>query len=127
MKNKKMIVVDLDGTLLNINSGCSRKAKKYLKRLKDLGYIIVIATGRILSDAINITDGAEFVNYIISDSGGLIYDMDNSKIIRKSDILKKDVICLSSLRIRAISIKHDYCLSLISANKGNYYIILYKV
>jgi len=91
MKNKKMIVVDLDGTLLNINSGCSRKTKKYLKKLKDLGYIIVIATGRILRDAINITDGAEFVNYIVSDSGGLIYDMDNSKIIRKSDILKKDV------------------------------------
>ena len=50
MKNKKMIVVDLDGTLLNINSGCSKDAKKYLKKLKDLGYIIVIATGRVLRD-----------------------------------------------------------------------------
>jgi len=40
-------------------------------------------------------------------------------------ILKKDIICLSSLKIRAISIKHDYCLSLINANRGNFYIGLY--
>ena len=40
-------------------------------------------------------------------------------------ILKKDIICLSSLKIRALSTTHDYCLSLISANKGNYYIGLY--
>ena len=41
-------------------------------------------------------------------------------------ILKKDIICLSSLKIRAISVKHDYCLSLINANKNNYYIGLYN-
>ena len=86
-----MIVVDLDGTLLNINQECSRKTKKYLKKLKDLGYIIVIATGRLLRDAINITDGAEFANYVIANSGGLIYDMDNSKIVRKYDISKEEV------------------------------------
>ena len=33
MDDKKMIVVDLDGTLLNINQGCSNKTKKYLKKL----------------------------------------------------------------------------------------------
>lgn len=40
-------------------------------------------------------------------------------------ILNIDVICLSSLKIRAISVSHDYCLSLINANRGNYYIGLY--
>ena len=40
-------------------------------------------------------------------------------------ILKKDIICLSSLKIRALSISHDNCLSLINANRGNYYIGLY--
>ena len=34
MKDKKMIVVDLDGTLLNMNSECSKKSKNYLKKLK---------------------------------------------------------------------------------------------
>ena len=40
-------------------------------------------------------------------------------------ILKKDIICLSSLKIRALSINHDYCLSLIKANKSNYYVGVY--
>ena len=66
--DKKMIVVDLDGTLLNINSGLSINTKRYLKRLKDMGYIIVIATGRVLGDAVKITDGAMFANYIICNS-----------------------------------------------------------
>lgn len=88
--NKKMIVVDLDGTLLNINGGISRNTKRYLKRLKDMGYIIVIATGRVLGDAVKITDGADFANYIISNSGGLIYDMDLKKIIMKKGISKED-------------------------------------
>lgn len=86
-----MIVVDLDGTLLNINSGCSKKTKKYLNKLKDMGYIIVIATGRILRDAISVTDGANFANYVISSGGGLVYDMDNMKIISKSVISKSEI------------------------------------
>ena len=89
--NKKMIVVDLDGTLLNINQGCSKKTKRYLKRLKELGHIVVIATGRILKDAIEITDGALFANYVIASAGGVIYDMDNRKILKKNNISIDDV------------------------------------
>ena len=40
-------------------------------------------------------------------------------------ILNIDIICLSSLKIRAISTTHDKCLSLINANRGNYYLGLY--
>jgi len=92
-----MIVVDLDGTLLNINSGCSRNTKRYLKRLKDKGYIIVIATGRVLGDAVKITDGADFANYIISNSGGLIYDMSLKKIFIRRDISKEEARRICSL------------------------------
>lgn len=89
--DRKMIVVDLDGTLLNINGGCSKKSKKYLEKLKNMGYIIVIATGRILNDAINVTDGASFANYVIGSGGGIIYDMDNKKIIDIKKIDMKEV------------------------------------
>lgn len=91
MIKKKMIVVDLDGTLLNINSSCSKKSKEYLLKLKNMGYIIVIATGRILRDAINVSDGADFANYIISSGGGLIYDMDNSRIVDDNSINKVEI------------------------------------
>lgn len=95
MNDKKMIVVDLDGTLLNINQGCSIKTKRYLKRLKDMGYIIVIASGRVLRSAVGVTDGAEFANYVIASSGAVIYDMDKSKIIKKEniDLDKVKILC----------------------------------
>lgn len=40
-------------------------------------------------------------------------------------LLNKEIICLSSLKIRALSVGHDYCLVLINANKDNYYVGLY--
>ena len=40
-------------------------------------------------------------------------------------VLKKDIICLSSLKVRALALQHDYCLSIIKANKNNYYVGLY--
>lgn len=91
MKARKMIVVDLDGTLLHINQECSNQTKRYLKRLKELGYIVVIATGRVLRSAIGVTGGAEFANYVIASAGAVIYDMDNSRIINSSDISKDTV------------------------------------
>ena len=81
-----MIVVDLDGTLLNIKQECSRESKEYLKKLKDLGYIIVIATGRVLRSAVTITDGAEFANYVIASAGAVIYDMDSARVVMKRGI-----------------------------------------
>ena len=87
----KMIVIDLDGTLLNINKGCSNESCEYLKKLKDLGYVIVIASGRVLKDCVSVTNGAEFANYIIANSGGLIYDMDNKKVIKNNSIDKLEV------------------------------------
>lgn len=88
----KMIVVDLDGTLLNKNGKVSNKTKKYLKKLKQKGFLITIATGRIYASILNATDGAEFANYIISDTGASIYDNLNNKILFKSTIPETTVI-----------------------------------
>lgn len=91
LKSKKLIAMDLDGTLLDMNKKISDKTKSYLKRLKAKGYIIVIATGRILNNAIDVTDGAEFANYVVSDAGGLIYDMQNNEILAKKVISKETI------------------------------------
>lgn len=82
----KMIVVDLDGTILNDNSKVSEKTKEYLKQLKNKGYIITIATGRIYNSALCATDGADFANYIISDTGTCVYDTSNEEPIFKNFI-----------------------------------------
>lgn len=40
-------------------------------------------------------------------------------------LLNIDIICISSLKMRSISTKHKYCLSLIDAHHDNYYLGLY--
>ena len=51
MNCKKMIVMDLDGTLLNENGKITEISKQYLTDLKEKGHIIAIATGRMLKSA----------------------------------------------------------------------------
>ena len=94
---KKMIVMDLDCTLLNNEKKVSDRTKECLLDLKKKGYLTVIATGRVLDSAIEVTDGACFANYIISNDGGLIYGKDNDKIIFKNVIDKKIVSNICSL------------------------------
>ena len=90
----KMIVVDLDGTILTDNEKVSTATKKYLMKLKEKGYIITIATGRIYASAVNATDGANFANYIITDTGSCIYDNRDDKPIYVNSISKNTAIKL---------------------------------
>ncbi len=83
---KRMIVVDLDGTLLNKEKQYDFLTTEYLKKLKEEGYIIVIATGRILPSALKVTDNAYFANFIIASSGTLIYEVESHKVLRKSTL-----------------------------------------
>ncbi|MDD6223454.1 MAG: Cof-type HAD-IIB family hydrolase [bacterium] len=69
-----MIVLDLDGTLLNSEKKVSERSKNYLRKLKDMGYIIVIATGRIYESIDYVMNGFEYVNYVITDNGASCYN-----------------------------------------------------
>lgn len=91
MENRKMIVTDLDGTLLKENKSGINASEEYLQNLKDEGHIVAIATGRTIDSAIRATVGAEFANYIISDAGGRIHDMQNDKDIFCAEISKEDI------------------------------------
>lgn len=89
--NIKMIVMDLDGTLLHSDRECSTNSMNYLKKLRDLGYIIVIATGRTLGSALSKVKGNFFSSYIISNNGAIIYDVLNNSILFESEIDSKVV------------------------------------
>lgn len=86
-----MIVVDLDGTILNNKRELSVTTEVYLKKLKEKGYMITIATGRIYRSALKATRNALFANYIISDTGSYIYDQEKEKAIFKNPISKDTV------------------------------------
>ena len=92
MDCKKMIVMDLDGTLLNENGKITEISKQYLTDLKEKGHIIAIATGRMLKSACIATDGAEFANYIVSDAGATVYKNDGKWVnIYINEMPKEDV------------------------------------
>ncbi len=86
----KMIVTDLDGTLLNKTRKPTEETKQYLKSLKEQGYIIVIATGRIYVSALTATDGAIFANYLITDTGACVYQVTGEPIFQ--NLIGKEIV-----------------------------------
>lgn len=87
----KMIVTDLDGTLLDNNKSVSNSSKKYLKELKENGYIVCIDTGRTLGRAKYVLGKLDYINYIIGNNGTYIYDVCSDKNIYQSTIKTEDI------------------------------------
>ncbi len=82
----KMIVLDLDGTLLNREGKVSEESSSYLKKLKANGYVIVVATGRIYESVNSAMNGFDCVNYVITDTGASCYDTSNGHPIFNNPI-----------------------------------------
>lgn len=85
MKNIKMLVFDVDGTLYDLVEHCiPTSCIKAIKQAKENGYIFVIATGRAhygLGKALHDLQP----DYILSASGGVVVDKDG-KVISYHDI-----------------------------------------
>lgn len=86
----KMVVFDIDGTLLPFGQNeLSPEIKTLFKRIKDKGLILVLATGR---DFVSIGDihENENVDYFIGANGSFVYDLKNPKYILNSSIKYDD-------------------------------------
>lgn len=84
----KLIVVDLDGTLLNKNGIVTLKTKETLKKIINKGTDIILASGRPIGSIKNIAKEIESNNYFIAGNGAVIYDIKKDEIIYEN-ILKK--------------------------------------
>ena len=86
-KNIKLVAIDLDGTLLSSDKNVSEKNFKIIKKLRDKGIFVVIATGRPVGgfswilDCLNLFSNDD---YSITNTGSLVI-----KNKDKSDISKK--------------------------------------
>lgn len=74
---KHLIVLDLDGTLLNDASKLSNKNKEVITKLVNLGHMVVIATGRPFHAAIDYYEELSLTTPIITDNGGNIREPKN--------------------------------------------------
>ncbi len=98
----KMIIVDLDGTLLNDAKEASKENIKAIKRAyEEKGIISVIATGRPLEFANDICNiyGNCFGNYIIACNGAIIKDIEKDEYIQKITFTNDEILNFRSMYI----------------------------
>lgn len=85
----KMIVSDMDGTLLDSSKLVSEENKKAVGELKDQGIYFVLATGRIFASAAKYARELGVETPVIACNGALIKDVRSGEIFYEAPIPKK--------------------------------------
>lgn len=91
LKNIKVVVSDLDGTLLNPQHKISDYTKSIFQELHNQNYLIVVATGRHHLDAMAIIEKLEVPVYLVSSNGARIHSPNKEELFAfnlESDIVK---------------------------------------
>jgi len=72
-ENIKVIISDLDGTLLNSDHRISEYTKEIFRELHNQNYLIIVATGRHHLDAMPIIETLGFPIYLVTSNGARIH------------------------------------------------------
>ena len=91
LKSLKLIVSDIDGTLLNDNGDLGSESSKLIKELIKENVIISLATGRLHSATLDIVKELSLNGYIISLDGAMIKSCFNDKILFESFLKQRHV------------------------------------
>ena len=87
----KVVVTDLDGTLLNPQHRISDYTKSIFQELHNQNYLIVVATGRHHLDAMAIIDTLDVPVYLVSSNGARIHSPEKEALFSfnlKSEVVK---------------------------------------
>ena len=91
-KNRiKVIITDLDGTLLNTEHQISNYTKTIFQQLRKENYLIIVATGRHHLDAMPIVAGLDVPLYLVTSNGARIHSPEKELLFSfnmKSDAVK---------------------------------------
>lgn len=82
--NRKLIALDLDGTLLSSTHDISSRTQKMIQSLIDDGHIVTLATGRILSSARAVARTIGLDLNLIGSNGAVVYDTKSGYISRRT-------------------------------------------
>lgn len=77
----KLIVCDMDGTLLTSSHKISDHTANIIKKIEDSGVKFMIATGRPYLDARHYRDSLKLRSYLITSNGARAHDEDNNPIV----------------------------------------------
>lgn len=88
----KLIVIDLDGTMLDQYGKIADTTREAIKKINENGIEVVIASGRSLDSTKNFAKEIESKNYCISGNGAIIYDIAKEEIIYENTLKKQKVL-----------------------------------
>lgn len=86
MQQYKMIVADLDDTLLNDNLQVSAENKEAIRKAQNLGLIFTIATGRMFQSAQVIAREMGVTGHIISYQGALVKTVETEEVLVEQSV-----------------------------------------
>lgn len=93
----KVIFIDIDGTLRDDNKIISERTKSAIKRATEKGVLIVLCSGRPQKYTENISREVFASRYIITASGGNIYDYEAEKTLYVNSMNK--IACIELYKI----------------------------
>ena len=88
----KLVVIDLDGTMLNSYGIVTENTKNTIKKIEEQGIEVIIASGRPIDSIKEIAKEIESKNYFIAGNGAIIYDIKKDKIIYEKTLSKEKVL-----------------------------------
>jgi len=106
LKNIKLIVSDLDGTLLSDSGVIGIETKNLISQLQDCGIIFAFATGRLHSAVTGIADELSIKAPVISLDGSMIKSTTNGSRIYESFVKKRHV-------KRALRLAEEHLLNIV--------------
>lgn len=77
----KMVVIDIDGTLLTSQGKITEETKQALWRAQDMGIMIVLASGRIVNSTVTYARNLGLNSYVISGNGSVITKLETEENI----------------------------------------------
>ena len=86
MSNYELIALDMDGTLLNSQKKISKPTIAAIKKATSLNKYVVLSTGRGLAELKDYENEICDIQYGVLESGALVYDLKNRKIIHQEYI-----------------------------------------
>ena len=107
----KMIVLDLDDTLLRDDQSISLRTKQSLLQAQEMGTKVVLASGRPTSGMQSIAEElrlADYGSYLLSFNGGKIINCQTKEVMFKSTLSIEDVNLLHKISQREGVFIHTY-------------------
>ena len=103
----KLIAIDMDGTLLNSKNEVSERTRRAILKAGEKGTHVILATGRLLTSAIQHSARIDLRRPIISSNGAVIVD-ENKKIIYERSIQKEAIEAITYLADKENLYYHFY-------------------